>query len=80
MRSNSDPLTVDEVKLFVEAVPAWYRDLYDVWFRRSLEPLRLFTTDASWRKHGPTPSSDTARTRWHAGRRRIRGGSPMPTA
>jgi len=32
MRSNSDPLTVDEVKLFVEAVPAWYRDLYDVWF------------------------------------------------
>lgn len=31
MRSNSDPLTVDEVKLFVDAVPAWYRDVYDVW-------------------------------------------------
>ena len=30
MRSNSDPLTVHEVKQFLDAVPEWYRDLYDV--------------------------------------------------
>lgn len=33
MRSNSDPLALEEVKAFLETVPALYRDLYLVWFR-----------------------------------------------
>ena len=48
MRSNSDPLTVDEVKLFVDAVPAWYRDLYDVWFRLGWRPSEILAIRFDW--------------------------------
>ena len=40
VRSNSGPLTVHEVKQFLDAVPDWYRDLYDVWFRLGLASVR----------------------------------------
>ena len=33
VRSNSDPLTIEETKRFLAEVPEAHRDLYTVWFR-----------------------------------------------
>jgi hypothetical protein len=33
LRSNCDPLALDEVRAFLDTVPGVYRDLYVVWFR-----------------------------------------------
>jgi len=48
MRSNSDPLTVHEVKQFLDAVPEWYRDLYDVWFRLGWRPSEILAIRFDW--------------------------------
>ncbi len=48
MRSNSDPLTVHEVKQFIDAVPEWYRDLYDVWFRLGWRPSEILAIRFDW--------------------------------
>ena len=47
-RSNSDPLTVAEVKSFLAAVPAWYCDLYDVWFRVGWRPSEILAIRFDW--------------------------------
>ncbi len=47
-RSNSDPLTLDEVSQFLELVPDWYRDLYDVWFRVGWRPSELLAIRFDW--------------------------------
>jgi hypothetical protein len=38
LRKNSDPLTIEEVQQYFETVPAFYRDLYVVWFRTGWRP------------------------------------------
>lgn len=48
MRSNSDPLTVHEVKQFLDAVPEWYQDLYDVWFRLGWRPSEILAIRFDW--------------------------------
>jgi len=48
MRSNSDPLTVEEVKRFVATVPAPYRDLYIVWFRTGWRPSEILALRFDW--------------------------------
>ena len=47
-RSNSDPLTVAEVKQFLRAVPEWHRDLYDVWFRLGWRPSEILAIRFDW--------------------------------
>jgi integrase len=47
-RSTSDPLTVEEVKSFLDAVPKWYRDLYDVWFRVGWRPSEILAIRFDW--------------------------------
>src|SRR5262249_33940481 len=46
--SNSDPLTVAEVKLFLSNVADWYRDLYDVWFRVGWRPSEILAIRFEW--------------------------------
>jgi integrase len=48
MRSNSDPLTLEEVKAFLETVPALYRDLYLVWFRTGWRPSEILAVRFDW--------------------------------
>ena len=48
MRSNSDPLALDEVKAFLETVPALYRDLYLVWFRTGWRPSEILAVRFDW--------------------------------
>jgi integrase len=48
MRSNSDPLALDEVKAFLEMVPAIYRDLYLVWFRTGWRPSEILAVRFDW--------------------------------
>ena len=47
-RSNSDPLTVAEVKDFLASVPGWYRDLYDLWFRVGWRPSEILAIRFDW--------------------------------
>lgn len=47
-RSNSDPLTVAEVKEFLASVPDRYRDLYDVWFRVGWRPSEILAIRFDW--------------------------------
>jgi integrase len=46
--SNSDPLTVAEVKLFLSNVPDWYRDLYVAWFRIGWRPSEILAIRFDW--------------------------------
>jgi len=46
--SNSDPLTVAEVKLFLSNVADWYRDLYDIWFRVGWRPSEILAIRFEW--------------------------------
>jgi len=48
MRSNSDPLSLDEVKAFLDAVPGLYRDLYRVWFRTGWRPSEILALRFEW--------------------------------
>jgi integrase len=48
MRSNSDPLSLDEVKAFLDAVPGLYRDLYVVWFRTGWRPSEILALRFEW--------------------------------
>ena len=47
-RSNSDPLTVAEVRLFLSNVPDWHRELYDVWFRVGWRPSEILAIRFDW--------------------------------
>ena len=61
MRSNSDPLTVHEVKQFLNALPEWYRDLYDVWFRLGWRPSEILAIRFDWLDFAPSLESFGAR-------------------
>jgi integrase len=47
-RSNSDPLSLEEVNDFIGAVPIWLRDLYDIWFRVGWRPSELLAVRFDW--------------------------------
>jgi integrase len=47
-RSNSDPLTVAEVREFLASVPDQYRELYDVWFRVGWRPSEILAIRFEW--------------------------------
>ncbi len=47
-RSNSDPLTVGEVKEFLVNVPDWYHDLYDIWFRVGWRRAEILAIRFDW--------------------------------
>jgi integrase len=46
--SNSDPLTIAEVRLFLARVPNWYRHLYDIWFRVGWRPSEILAVRFGW--------------------------------
>ena len=47
-RSNSDPLTAVEAKQFLDTVPHWSRDLYDIWFRVGWRPSEILALRFDW--------------------------------
>jgi integrase len=51
-RSNSDPLTLAELRKFLVAVPHRYRDLYDVWFRVGWRPSEILAIRFDWLDFG----------------------------
>jgi integrase len=48
LRSNCDPLALDEVRAFLDAVPGVYRDLYVVWFRTGWRPSEILSVRFDW--------------------------------
>ncbi|MGO9606865.1 MAG: tyrosine-type recombinase/integrase [Candidatus Binataceae bacterium] len=47
-RSNSDPLNLAESKAFLNLLPNWYRDLYNVWFRVGWRPSEILALRFDW--------------------------------
>src|ERR1019366_8649831 len=45
---NSDPLTSEEVMMFLRNVDPWFYDLYDAWFRLGWRPSELMALRFSW--------------------------------
>jgi integrase len=48
LRSNCDPLALDEVTAFLDTVPCLYRDLYVVWFRTGWRPSEILAVRFDW--------------------------------
>ncbi len=47
-RQNADPLTSDEVLMFLENVEPWFYDLYDAWFRLGWRPSEMMALRFPW--------------------------------
>ncbi len=47
-RSTSDPLLPAEVAQFLAALPGWYRDFYNVWFRLGWRPSEIVAVRLGW--------------------------------
>jgi len=47
-RSTSDPLIPAEVTKFLAAVPDWYRDFYNIWFRLGWRPSEIVAVRPGW--------------------------------
>jgi integrase len=48
LRAKCDPLAAPEVALFLEKVPARFRDLYQVWFRTGWRPSEIVALRFEW--------------------------------
>ena len=52
LRANSDPLTAEEMRRFLAAIPPEYRDLYVIWFRTGRRPSEILALRFEWLDFG----------------------------